>query len=80
MLKILCESPSKLPLATRVALVHPKSAALRDRYLGDGGNFLSYPALTWLSPLNRATDFFPLVRIPRDGDQRSELMSITIPK
>ena len=22
----------------------------------------------------------PLVRIPRDGDQRSELMSITIPK
>jgi hypothetical protein len=28
--------------------------------LGDGGNFLSYPALTWLSPLNRRQTFFHL--------------------
>jgi hypothetical protein len=31
-----------------------------------------------IAPLSAKEQFY--VRIPRDGDQRSELMSITIPK
>jgi tellurite methyltransferase len=44
--------------------VLPKNARVLDLACGDGRNAL----------------FLARLRIPRDGDQRSELMSITIPK
>jgi hypothetical protein len=51
MLKVDCESPDILPTYTTVTLANPDTGEEWNARLGGATIVVSYPALTWLSPL-----------------------------
>jgi hypothetical protein len=60
MLKVLCESPSEIPIGTRVTVWHPESGKEWTQALGDSRPYLRGPGSTWLSPLQRSMTYFNL--------------------
>ncbi|HXB67582.1 MAG TPA: hypothetical protein VNY05_05030 [Candidatus Acidoferrales bacterium] len=71
MLKVLCESPSEIPIGTRVTVWHPESG--QEWKQGWGGARPYYRGLggTWLSPLHRGMTYFNL-----DSSGRAEKYQI----
>jgi hypothetical protein len=67
-LRVACESPAKIPPA-HVALTDTVTGRHWDGALG-ARTFVSYPTLTWLSPLNRSEAYFQLISADtgRPGD------------
>jgi len=64
MLKVVCESPSPIPLLARVRLVEPVAGTEWNQRLGDSMPNLYYPTRTWLSPLDRRQTFFHITDMP----------------
>jgi hypothetical protein len=60
MLKVVCESPGKLPVAP-VTLIDPETGREWRQGLGDSANFRMIPAMDWLSPLQRRQTFLQVV-------------------
>jgi hypothetical protein len=69
MLKVLCESPEPFLRRVDVQLSSDSSSEPWRQFLGDAAGPLTYPAITWLSPLHRRQTFFHVS--PRALDQPS---------
>jgi hypothetical protein len=65
MLKVQCESPSAIPIPTRVRLWDPQSGREWKQALGDSAPGVTGPRGTWLSALDRRQTFFHLAESPR---------------
>lgn len=68
MLKVICESPSRLPFRTGVTLVDTQTGTAWNQILGDSMPHLPYPTRTWLSPIQRRQTFFHLVEGRPQGE------------
>jgi len=64
MLKVVFESPSSIPLLTRVRLVETAAGTEWNQRLGDSMTNIHYPTRTWLSPLVRRQTFFHIIDTP----------------
>jgi hypothetical protein len=73
MLKVLCESPSGIPIGTRVTVWHPQSGKDWKQALGDSRPYFRGPGSTWLSPLHRGITYFNL-----DSSDRGEKYQIPV--
>jgi hypothetical protein len=71
MLKVMCESPGKVPGSVRVVLKDPQTGNERVQVLGDSYRGRAIPVLDWLSPIQRRQTFFHLVEADsgRPGDR-----------
>jgi len=67
LLKIECESPSEIPLPTRVRLWDSQTGRDWKVRLGDGKAFVTGPRSTWLTALDRRQTFFFLAEEPKPG-------------
>jgi hypothetical protein len=67
-LKVECESPSAIPLPTRVRLWHPETGRDWNEKMGSSAPFAAGPRSTWLEALDRRQTFFRLVEVPRQRD------------
>ena len=71
LLKVLCESPGKLPGVLRLVLRDPQDGKEWKQQLGDSQRYRAIPVLDWLSPIQRRQTFFQLVEVdsshPGDG-------------
>jgi hypothetical protein len=68
LLKVVCESPSDIPVLTPVKLVDAASGSEWNNQLGDSAPVLHYPVQTWLSPLHRRETFFHVVAEAPHGE------------
>jgi len=64
-LKTVCESPSSLPLFTRVNLIQAGGGEVWEHWLADAATVMRYLVLNVLSPMNRAQTFFQFASWPR---------------
>ena len=58
-LRVVCESPETLP-RTRVTLTDSVTGRHWEGLMGGSRSFVTYPTLTWLSPVNRSEAYFQL--------------------
>ena len=72
LLKVVCESPSDIPILAQVKLVEAAGGREWNQKLGDSIPGMDHPIQTWLSPLHRRETFFHVVAgAPRgEGSQR----------
>jgi hypothetical protein len=67
---VMCESPTAIPLWTKVDFVSSASGQRWPQRLADSMTHVSYPTQTWLSPVNRRQTFFHVIDGPaREGDR-----------
>ena len=68
-LRVACESPNAIPRA-RLALTDTSTGRHWDAMLGEARGFVTYPAVTWLSPVNRSEAYFQLTS--RDAGRQGD--------
>lgn len=75
-LRVGCESPGTLP-SVQVRITDAQRSRSWDRTLGDSRGLPDYPVNTWLSPVDRAEEFFAVTDEerfdPRNGSTRSTI-------
>jgi hypothetical protein len=69
-LKFECESPSAIPVPTRVRMWHPETGREWKQALGDSAPYAGGPRWTWLSALERRQTFFRLAVDPKGLGQQ----------